>query len=361
MPKILLLTRYDRLGASSRVRFLQFLEPLAARGVAIDVSAFFSDGYLSALYAGRAFSLLRVLGFYARRVKALLRCRRYDLVWLEKEALPWLPAWLESALLSGVPTVVDLDDAWFHRYDRNRFALVRWLMGHKIDVVMRRAAAVVAGNDYLAERARVAGARRIQVIPTVIDLARYPQPNSNPEAAGDVFTVGWIGTPLNARYLDSIEPALRRLAGRRAIRLVVVGAPVPPTWAGLPAESRPWSEATEVAEIGAFDVGIMSLDDTPWERGKCAYKLLQVMAAGRPVVASPVGANRQVVRHGVNGYLAATTDEWVAALTSLADDADLRRRMGAAARQTVEDTYSLERIVARLATVLKDAALKPTP
>jgi glycosyltransferase involved in cell wall biosynthesis len=355
MPKILLLTRYDRLGASSRVRFLQFIAPLAAQGVDIDVSAFSSDAYLSALYAGRSFSLLPILGFYGRRVKALLRCRRYDLVWLEKEALPWLPAWLESALLSGMPTVVDLDDAWFHRYDRNRFAIVRWLMGHKIDVVMRRAAAVVAGNEYLAERARAAGARRIEVIPTVIDLARYPAPNSDP-AANDVLTVGWIGTPLNARYLDSIEPGLRRLAGRRPIRLVVVGAPVPATWAGLPAESRPWSEATEIAQISAFDVGIMSLDDTPWERGKCAYKLLQVMAAGKPVVASPVGANRQVVQHGVNGYLAATTDEWVAALTSLSDDADLRRRMGAAARKTVEDTYSLERIAPRLATVLRDAA-----
>jgi len=231
---------------------------------------------------------------------------------------------------------------------------VRALMGDKIDRVMGAAAAVIAGNDYLAARARAAGARRIEVIPTVIDLARYPSvPSAHQD---DALTIGWIGQPLNAHYLVKIEPALRRLAARRRIRLRVVGAPVPPQWAGLPAESRPWSEAGEVDEIGAFDVGIMPLDDTPWERGKCAYKLIQVMAAGKPVVASPVGANCQVVSHGTNGYLAGSIDEWTDALTSLAADPDARRRLGAAARRTVENGYALDRVVSRLAAVLTEAA-----
>ncbi len=80
--------------------------------------------------------------------------------------------------------------------------------------------------------------------------------------------------------------------------------------AEVPADSFPWSEDSEIARIAAFDIGIMPLHDTPWERGKCAYKLLQVMAAGKPVIASPVGANVQVVQHGVNGFLANTTEEW---------------------------------------------------
>ena len=100
----------------------------------------------------------------------------------------------------------------------------------------------------------------------------------------------------------------------------------------------------------------MPLHDTPWERGKCAYKLLQVMAAGKPVIASPVGANVQVVRHGVNGFLANTTEEWTDALRTLAADPDLRQRMGAAARRTVEDQYSTASIGPRLAAILKAAA-----
>jgi glycosyltransferase involved in cell wall biosynthesis len=355
MPNVLALTRYDRLGASSRVRFLQFRDVLAAHGVRTDVQPFFDDAYVSALYAGRSPGLTQILAFYRRRRRALQERRRYDLLWLEKEALPWLPFWLESGLTSGVPYVVDLDDAWFHRYDRNRIALVRSLMGNKIDRVMRGATIVVAGNDYLAARAREAGARRIEVIPTVIDLARYP-PAQGATRDDGTLTVGWIGQPLNAHYLATIEPALRRIASRQRIKLRVVGAPVPPQWNGLPAESRPWSEATEIDEIGAFDVGIMPLPDTPWERGKCAYKLIQVMAAGKPVVASPVGANCEVVRHGANGYLAGTTEEWANALSQLATDRDTRRHMGEAARRTVEDAYSLDRVAPRLARVLSEAA-----
>jgi len=359
MPNILLLTRYDRLGASSRVRFLQFLDYLRGNGLTIDVAPFSNDAYVTALYAGCRLNPLQVLGFYLRRLTALLGCRRYDLVWMEKEALPWLPAWLEALLLARVPTVVDLDDAWFHRYDRNRLAILRRLMGGKIDAVMRRAAVVVAGNAYLAERAANAGARRIEVIPTVVDLSRYRTAASAPivpSAADNPLVIGWIGQPLNAHYLTKIEPALRQVAEHRPIRLRVVGAAVPAAWTGLPAESRPWSEATEIAEIGHFDVGIMPLDDTPWERGKCAYKLLQVMAAGKPVVASPVGVNRHVVRHAINGFLADTTEAWVSALNALAADTETRRSMGTEARRTVEDEYSLERVAPRLLAVLQEAA-----
>src|SRR5207248_10673995 len=133
------------------------------------------------------------------------------------------------------------------------------------------------------------------------------------------------------------------------IKLHVVGAPVPPELGGLPAESFPWSEEEEIARISAFDVGIMPLQDTAWERGKCAYKLLQVMAAGKPVIASPVGANVQVVRHGVNGYLANTPEEWADALRRLAVDPELRQRMRAEARRTVADRDSAALIGARLA------------
>jgi glycosyltransferase involved in cell wall biosynthesis len=133
---------------------------------------------------------------------------------------------------------------------------------------------------------------------------------------------------------------------------------VPPELDGIAAESFPWTEETEIERIAAFDVGIMPLHDTAWERGKCAYKLLQVMAAGKPVIASPVGANRQVVQHGVNGFLADSPEEWVDALHRLADP-ELRRRMGEEARQTVETQYSTAVVTPRLAATLREAAQAP--
>ena len=169
------------------------------------------------------------------------------------------------------------------------------------------------------------------------------------------MTVGWIGIPLNAHYLSIVAPALRAAAAAAPIKLHVVGAPVPAELGGIPAESFPWSEDSEIARISAFDVGIMPLHDTPWERGKCAYKLLQVMAAGKPVIASAVGANVQVVQHGVNGFLANSPEEWEQALRTLADPG-LRQRMGAEARRTVEDRYSTAAIGPRLASILSQAA-----
>ena len=351
MTNVLLLTRYERLGASSRIRFLQFLPALEREGFTFDVQPLLDNGYVRSLYGGPPAGLVNILRAYARRYRALMRRMRYYVIWLEKEALPWLPTWLEIARLEGIPYVVDYDDAWFHRYENHWLSP---LLGRKIDAVMRVAHTVVAGNDYLARRARQAGARHVEIVPTAIDLDRYRDSAAAP--ASQAVTAGWIGIPLNAHYLTIIESALRVVAAAAPIKLHVVGAPVPPELAGISAESFPWSEEGEIAQISAFDIGIMPLHDTPWERGKCAYKLLQVMAAGKPVVASPVGANVQVVRHGVNGFLANTAGEWTDALRTLATDPDLRQRMGAEARRTVEDQYSTALIVPRLAAILNKAA-----
>lgn len=351
MTNVLLLTRYERLGASSRIRFLQYLPMLERDDFTFDVQPLLDNDYVGSLYGGPPVGAGNIIRSYGRRFRALSRRMRYDLIWLEKEALPWLPTWFEIARLQGLPYVVDYDDAWFHRYENHWLSP---LLGHKIDAVMRVAHIVVAGNDYLARRARQAGARQVEIVPTAIDLSRYD--NLHVAPANSTVTVGWIGIPLNAHYLNIVAPALRAAGTGAATKLHVVGAPVPAELGGIPAEGFPWSEDTEIAQIAAFDIGIMPLHDTPWERGKCAYKLLQVMAAGKPVIASPVGANVQVVRHGVNGFLADTAEEWTDALRTLAGDPALRQRMGAEARRTVEDHFSAATIAPRLAAILQQAA-----
>src|SRR2546421_11076778 len=190
MTNVLLLTRYQRLGASSRVRFLQFLPALEREGFTFDVQPLLDNDYVRSLYGGPAVGAGRRVGFSARRLRALMRRMRYDVIWLEKEALPWLPTWMEVARLEGLPYVVDYDDAWFRRYETHWLSP---LLGHKIDAVMRVAHTVVAGNDYLARRARQAGARHVEVVPTAIDLDRY---RDLPAARGNAAaTIGWIGIP----------------------------------------------------------------------------------------------------------------------------------------------------------------------
>src|SRR4051812_21604845 len=207
MTNVLVLTRYERLGASSRIRFLQFLPMLEQEGFTFDVQPFLDNAYVSSLYGGPPGGTGNLLRSYSRRFRTLTRRMAYDVVWLEKEALPWLPTWLEIARLEGIPYVVDYDDAWFHRYENHWLSP---LLGHKIDAVMRVAHTVVTGNDYLARRARQAGARHVDIVPTAIDLGRYSRLPEPPK--GTVLTVGWIGIPLNAPYLAIVAPALRAAA-----------------------------------------------------------------------------------------------------------------------------------------------------
>jgi glycosyltransferase involved in cell wall biosynthesis len=364
MYKVLILTRYDRQGASSRIRFLQFLPELEKEGFEFEVVPLLDAAYLRALYERRPVNLFAVVRSYLRRLRALLRRRHYDLIWLEKEVFPWLPAWIEAGLLKGVPYIVDLDDAWFLRYEQHKLPIIRFFLGSKIDEIMRGAAVVIGGNDFLAERAHRAGARQVEVVPSTIDLSQYSpsspalEEESKPERP---VVVGWIGTPVTVFYLQHIEPVIRTILSGRDACLTIIGANTPAPFAQLPVRSVAWSELSETEELGAIDIGLMPLKNDPWEQGKCAYKLLQFMAAGKPVVASSVGANINVVNDNVSGFLVNSMEEWTAALQQLIASPSLRREMGAEGRQIVEREYSINRILPKLSSILLNTINKRKP
>jgi glycosyltransferase involved in cell wall biosynthesis len=230
--------------------------------------------------------------------------------------------------------------------------LIRALLGKSIDAVMRHATTVVVGNDYLAERARHAGASRIEYLPSVVDIDRY----SIREKTGEQFRIGWIGSPITAPYVGLIRDALEEVSLKINMRLVLVGAGNQDPFPNMEKEFLPWSEDTEVANIRSFDVGIMPLPDGPFERGKCGYKLVQYMACGLPVIASPVSVNTRIVEQGKTGFLASSTAEWVQALVMLSQSANLRSDLGKAGRKKVEQEYCLQVTAPRLLEILTDAA-----
>ena len=354
--KLLLLPRYDRLGASSRLRMMQYLPWLKSAGIEVDVEPLFSDAYVSGLQRNRR-NMGEVVRAYAVRIRTLLGSGNYDLIWIEKELLPWMPAWLEFVLLSqSVPYALDYDDAVFHYYDRHHNPLVRSMLGSKHPALMRKAALVIAGNAYLADFVYHAGAKRVEIIPTVIDLERYPEPANMLER--DQFLppyVGWIGQRATAAYLQPYKQIFHHLSAEGSACFSAIG--IDAHSLGLPMKSLPWSESTEVATIAGFDIGIMPLLDDPFERGKCGYKLVQYMACGLPVVASPVGVNCQLIEHGVNGFLAETTEEWEDALRILIADKELRQRMGLAGRKKVEEHFTIQGTGPKVAALLKDSVI----
>lgn len=356
--RVLALTKYGRLGASSRMRFLQYIPFLEKRGIAVDVHALLSDELLAGRYDVGGYTSRALITSYWDRLRVLLGKRQYDAVWIEKEALPWWPSWLERFLLAGKPYILDYDDAVFHGYDLHPSRLVRQLMGRRLDSLMSGANLVIGGNDYLAKRARMAGANAVEVIPTVIDINRYHPYNwasSAGTAVEKALKIVWIGSASTTKYLDVLREPLQKLSKEKPFILRVIGAGYI-NLPGVEIEAIPWRETTETQYIGECDIGIMPLLDSPWERGKCGYKLIQYMACGLPVVASDVGVNSQIVIQGKSGYLARSPTDWVAALEALLADETLRRNMGQVGRKRVEDLYCVQVTSGKMAQLLQVAA-----
>jgi glycosyltransferase involved in cell wall biosynthesis len=353
--RVLALTRTSRRGPSTRYRIEQYRAALAARGIELQTQPLFGDAWFAILeqppllreLSKAPYSLARLA---ARVAQARAAARGgHDLLLIEQQLFPYLPWSLERPLWpSKTPVLLEFDDAiWLTR-------------GHeaKLAAECARASLVLVGNDFLREWA-ARHARRTTVIPTTIDMERYPF-TPPPAAAGRPLRVGWIGLRYNLEYLAALAGPLRRLklAGQEVeLRVISSGAPRGPEWQGLRVVHRPWSEAGELAEIQACDLGVMPLPDDDWARGKCGLKLLQFMAAGRPVVASPVGVNARIVKDGENGLLAADGEGWLSALRRLTEP-EFRSRLGAAGRSTVERDYSLSGWASHLAETYRLAATR---
>lgn len=353
--KVLVLTRHGRLGASSRMRFLQYLSCFEQAGFYCTVRPLIDDAQLQTKYARGRYGLWRMVRSYCSRIHVLLQRRNFELIWIEKEALPWFPARFERWLLAGVPYMLDYDDAVFHNYDGHSIPWVRQTFGRRIDELMADARVVVGGNGYLAQRARDAGAQWVEVVPTVIDLARYAPKTAWTVQDDAVPCVVWIGSPSTAPYLQLLREPLQTLGRSLPFKLRVIGAD-DVDFPGVQVESMSWSEDTEVALLRECDVGVMPLLDSPWECGKCGYKLIQYMACGLPVVCSPVGVNPEIVRDGENGYLASSVEEWVEALGNLLRDATLRAQMGKAGRRRVEQDFCIQQTGPELVALFRAAA-----
>jgi len=279
------------------------------------------------------------------RLPGVVGCRQADLVWLSRDLVQ---GYATFERMVKRPRILDVDDAiWLSR------PFGRWAQPW----IAKGMDAVIAGNDYLAEYySRFC--RTIFVVPTAIDTRRFvPRPSQEDSAeSAESFVIGWTGLSSNYRYLEMIEPALKHFLDDHAeARLMLISnRPWRPSL--IPAERigwHPWTPQQEAALLSEMTVGLMPLPDTAWTRGKCSFKMLQYMAAGLPVVVSPVGMNRQILEKGPVGLAATTRDEWYQALDTLCRNRSLRRTMGQTGRKITEQFYSVEVISRRLAEIFR--------
>lgn len=329
---------------ASRFRVEQLIPALAAHVECSVLPA--SPSVYGDLASGKLHGRWRALAqplSVVSRLRQLGEIVRHDVAWLQRPMIQYSTTALERYVARRRPTVFDFDDAIFHN---------KWgLEAHKVRRLVDAATHVVVGNTYLAEF--VARPDKTTIIPTVVDERRYA---TRPDPEGR-FTIVWTGLSSNLRELAPYAGALRRVLDETGGRLVVIADRLDaPFLAGLDVAFVPWSPEVEVAALAEGHAGVMPIADTPYNRGKCGFKLIQYMARAIPVVASPVGANRDIVRHGIDGFHAETPDAWADALLALARDPALRQRMGASARARVEAHYSVTAVVPQMLDVIRRVA-----
>lgn len=352
--KILALTKYDSLGASSRMRILQYIPYLKSCGIKIHVQHLFENSYVELLQSNQR-SILSIIKAYIKRCWILLTSKRYDLIWIEKEAFPWLPYFLEIFFLpKSVPYIVDYDDAVFHWYDESKNFFIKFFLKNKHSHLIQDAELIIVGNEYLKTYCQEAGAKHIEYLPTAIDFKKYENINHQKNFQNDLPIIGWVGQQSTSYNLLSLEDIFLKLVHGRKASLSLVG--IDGKMFNFPVHAIPWTEMDEVSNISKFDIGIMPLEDGPFERGKCGYKLIQYMSCGIPVIGSGVGENKNIIDHGVNGFIANSISEWMDYLLLLINDPKLREEMGREGREKILNEYRTYITAPKLVKFFNDLA-----
>jgi glycosyltransferase involved in cell wall biosynthesis len=289
--------------------------------------------------AGHALRLESLPPSPVDRARQWLRARHADIVILQRKLLAgWQLAMLRRAARHFV---FDFDDAVVFRdsYDARGPHCPR--RRHRFTATMKAADAVLAGNAFLAQLATDAGARpdRVAIVPTCVEPDRYPR--HLPSDSEPSVHLTWIGSSSTLKGIEA-EQALWDRLGQEipGLRMRVIADRFP-RFENLPVDRVLWAEATEAEALARGDIGLAWMPDDLWSRGKCGLKVLQYQAAGLPVVANPVGVHPEMIQPGVHGYLPGTPAEWVESVRMLAADPGLRRRLGTAARASVETRYSV--------------------
>ena len=326
----------------SRFRIEQWMSYLEKEGARFTFAPFEDEKlhrviYTPKNYIKKSSSILRA---FLRRFSLLTEVKKHDVVFIYEEASRIGPAIIERLInRTGIPIVYDFADPIWMPYisPANKYLSYLKCFG-KTGKICEMSAHIIVGNKYLAEYA-IQYNPRVTIVPITIDTDKYTVKKWDEQRNNDIPIIGWSGSYSTIWHLDGLRDVLRKLKERHNFKLHVIGTS---TYQldSVDVYAREWLSETEVNDLQQFDIGIMPLPDDQWVRFRTHLKVRQYMGVGVPAVASPVGVINEVIQDGVNGFLAATEDEWVEKLSLLIEDPVLRRTMGEAGRRTIEERYS---------------------
>jgi len=361
--KVLALASYPVEAAATRYRLEQFVRPLAERGIQLTIHPFLDSRLFSRLYRREAIVSTGVglISSAVKRLRDVWAANQADVVFVQREAMMFGPPVIEWVLTHVLkrPMVLDLDDATYVSYTSPTYGQfgksLTWF--GKTDDLIRWAKVVACGNSGIADYVKNKGTAAC-VVPTVVDTDVF-RPTLDKHQ--DQLVLGWIGTHSTFPFLESIFPALQRLATDHTFTLKVVGAGTRAiNLPGVEVETLPWKLDREVQDFQSIDIGLYPIDHNrysmKWASGKSGFKAIQYMAVGIPYVATPIGASAEIGEPGITHLVANSSDEWHSALELLISDAEKRRRMGHAGREHVIKHYALQEQANKLADILRKAS-----
>jgi len=363
--RVLFLTLYPETMPSSRLRVYQYLPFLKAAGISFKVLPAVPEPWFSRLYFSKS-KMLKALYCLVEAVLFFQRVKRvsdYDLVVVQKGLLSTHLRSFEQKLGQRAKRILyDLDDDVLGQLivEFGSPALRRWQDKDQNKKLAGLSRKVIVGNHFLKEKVLPLNPQTV-VLPTPVDAERFCPGDQNLKAASEVV-IGWIGMEIGLGYLKKLAPVFERLSQRYALRVKVISrtqnTDAPFSLPGVKTQFVRWSYETEVREMRSFDIGVMPVIEDEWGPGKCGLKLLQYMSMGLASVASRVGANRDIVEEDTDAFLAGSEAEWEDKLARLIESAELRNKMGQAARKKVQSRYSLQALAPKWVSCLTETALR---
>lgn len=348
--------------AATRYRVYQYLPFLDEQNIKHKVFSIISDITTKQMIMSPTFGTLKKLIYYLqvvlekliRLLPILILSKRYKIIFLQRTTFPF---GLEKLLKKVNENIIfDLDDAIFIP-DTKEKGIIGRIKEHtkaiEVANILKVSKWAIVENEYIKTYA-LRYCPNVSLIPGPIDTERnfIKQKGENKEV-----TIGWIGSPSTSIYLNILDGVFKELNKRFDIKIKLIGAERYKL-NGVKITNIDWSFEKEVEELQSFDIGVMPMPNNEWTKGKLGCKMLQYMSVGVATVVSYTETNAEAIENGVNGFLANSEKDWIEKLSLLIENYDLRRSIGMAGRQTVEEKFSVEVNAPKILRILKNVCQK---
>ena len=356
--KLYIFPKYSSKGPSSRYRIYNYLDFYRKEKYDMVLNPLFGDWYLDTIWQHKTKCRVahKILWSYLKRLKLILFLPSKSVVYIGSELFPYIPFGLERILImKKIKYILEFDDAIFHYYDLSSSKLVLKILGHKTPKVISKAACIITGSEYLTKYASKFN-KNVVEIPTSIDAEKYKKVDVKKT---NEFIIGWIGSSSQSKQVLNILPALIELSLKYKYKLHLIGfdAALEIYLDKVPYKLIEWDDATEIEEMSRFSVGIMPLEDTPFNRGKCAFKLVQYMSIGIPTISTPLLSNLNINKNSKNLFCE-TQDEWFSAFEIIINNQNMYNIIGKKNKQIALKNYSIQSNAKKYLTIFIDLLKK---